>query len=144
MRKMDSSQVMLGTWGELWIDDEYMAEVTKARAEVKISYDDIKRVRNLMTGKKMTGLEGEGEVEMHKVSSFMLVKINQYLKEGKTPKFTMIIKLDDPDAIGGERVALYDVKFEKMTLADWENAANGKESFSFTFEDWDVLDTATE
>lgn len=144
MKTMETSQVMLGTWGELWIDDEYMAEVTKFRAEVKISYDDIKRVRKLMVGKKMTGLAGEGEVEMHKVSSFMLVKINQYLKAGKTPKFTMIAKLDDPDAIGGERVALYDVKFEKMTLADWENAANGKESSSFTFEDWDVLDTATE
>lgn len=52
MKTMETSQVMLGTWGELWIDDEYMAEVTKFRAEVKISYDDIKRVRKLMVGKK--------------------------------------------------------------------------------------------
>lgn len=143
MNNMASSNVFLGTWGEVWFDGQYMAEVTSFRAEVNISYEDIQRVRNLMTGKKMTGIEGEGEVTMHKVSSYVMNRVNDALKNGKAPSFTIISKLKDPDAIGAERIACYDCKFEKMTLADWERGNLGEESYSFTFEDWEILDETT-
>ncbi len=140
MKGFDSEQVMAGTWGEVWIDDTYMAEVTKFRAEVNASYEDVKRARHLMVGKKLVSLEGEGEVTLHKVTSFLMKKISDSLKEGKSPSFKIIGKLNDPNAAGGERIALYNCKFEKTTLADWENGSIGEESYSFTFEDWEVLD----
>ena len=62
------------------------------------------------------------------------------LKSGKAPSFTIITKIDDPDAIGVERIALYGCKFDKMTLADWERKKNAEESYNFTFEDWELLD----
>ena len=142
MNGMIPSQAMLGTFGEAWIDDQYMAEANKLRAEVNISYDDVRQARKLMTGKKMTGLEGSGEVKLSKVSSFVMARISNMLKAGKTPSFKIISKLKDPDAIGAERVALYGCKFEKATLADWEHGNIGSESYSFTFEDWELLDTA--
>lgn len=142
MNGMVPSQAMLGTFGEVWIDDQYMAEANKLRAEVNISYDDVRQARKLMTGKKMTGLEGSGEVQLAKVSSFVMARISNLLKAGKTPSFKIISKLKDPDAIGAERVALYGCKFEKATLADWEHGNIGSESYSFTFEDWELLDTA--
>ena len=143
MNSYNSEQVFLGTWGEVWIDDEYMAEVKKFRAEVTIDYEDIGRVRNLMKGKKMVAISGEGEVSLHKVSSFMMSKISEKVKNGEVPSFTIVGNIDDPNAIGGERIALYDCKFQKVTLADWENGSVAEESYGFTFEDWEILDEAT-
>lgn len=142
MNGMTPAQAMLGTFGEVWLDDDYMAEANKLRAEVNISYDDVKMARKLMTGKKMTGLEGSGEIQLVKVSSAVAKKISDKIKAGQTPSFKIISKLKDPDAIGAERVVLYGCKFEKATLADWEHGNIGSESYSFTFEDWDLLDVA--
>lgn len=142
MNGINASQAMLGTFGEVWLDDDYMAEANKLRAEVKVSYDDVRMARKLMVGKKMTQLEGEGEIKLVKVSSYLAKKISDKLKAGQTPSFKIISKLKDPDAIGAERVVLYGCKFEKATLADWEHGNIGAESYSFTFEDWDLLDVA--
>lgn len=62
------------------------------------------------------------------------------LKAGKAPSFTIITKIEDPDAIGAERIALYGCKFDKMILADWERKKVSEEAYSFTFEDWELLD----
>lgn len=142
MNGINASQAMLGTFGEMWLDDDYMAEANKLRAEVNVSYDDVRMARKLMVGKKMTQLEGEGEIQLVKVSSYLAKKISDKLKAGQTPSFKIISKLKDPDAIGAERVVLYGCKFEKATLADWEHGNIGSESYSFTFEDWDLLDVA--
>ncbi len=142
MKGYDSEQVMSGTWGEIWIDDTYMAEVKKFRAEINASYEDVKRSRHLMIGKKLVSLSGEGEVTLNKTTSALMYKISEALKNGKSPSFKIIGKLDDPNAIGGERIVLYSCKFEKATLADWETGGIGEESYSFTFEDWDILDAA--
>ena len=142
MNGMTPAQAMLGTFGEVWLDDEYMAEANKLRLEVNISYDDVRMARKLMVGKKMTGLEGSGEVQLVKVSTFLAKKISDKIKAGQTPSFKIISKLKDPDAIGAERVVAYGCKFEKTTLADWEHGNIGSESYSFTFEDWDMLDVA--
>lgn len=144
MRTFDSDQVMSGTWGEVWIDDEYVAEVKKFRAEVTASYEDVQRARHLMVGKKLTSLAGEGEVTLSRVSSMMSKKISDCFKQGKSPSFKIISKLDDPNAIGAERAVYYGCKFDKSTLADWEVGALSEESYSFTFEDWDPIETAEE
>lgn len=140
MNGYDSEQVMLGTWGELWVNGQYMAETTAFRAEVMASYADIKRVRNLVDGKKLSGLAGEGEVTLHKVSSYLMSMLSEAFKAGKVPDITIISKLSDPNAIGAERCACYKCKFEKTTLADWERGTVGEESYAFTFEDWELLD----
>lgn len=140
MNGYNANQVFNGTYGELWFDGDYMAETKSCKAEVNISYESVTRTRNLIDGKKMTGLEGKGEVKFDKVSSYVTKKMSEKLKAGKTPSFTIITKIDDPDAIGAERVALYGCKFDKMILADWEHKKNAEESYSFTFEDWELLD----
>ena len=140
MQSMLANNVINGTFGEAWFDGEYMAEVTKLRMEVTISYEDVKQVRKLVPGKKMTGLAGEGEVTLNKISSLVAKRISDNLKEGKAPGITIISKLDDPDALGAERVVAYNCKFEKAILADWENGVLGSENYSFTFEDWDYID----
>ncbi len=141
MNGYTSDQVFNGAYGELWVDGDYMAEAEAVKAEVNLSYEPIPRARSLTDGKKLTGIEGKGEIKLKKVSSYVTKKMSEKLKKGKSPNFTIISKIDDPDAIGAERVALYNCKFDKLILADWERKKVGEESYSFTFEDWDTLDT---
>lgn len=142
MTGMDENQVYLGTWGEVWIDGELMSEVTAFRAEVNPNFEDVKMCRNLMTGKKLTGLECEGEITMHHVDSTITVKVAAKIKQGIMLDITIISKLDDPNAAGAERISVKHVKFEKITLADWERGSLGERSYGFSFSDWELLDVA--
>lgn len=142
MKSYESNQVFNGTFGEMWIDGDYMAETLSCKATVEISYESVPRVNNLMDGKKMSGLEGKGETKLQKVSSYIMNKMLAKLKAGKTPSFTIVTKIKDPDAIGAERVALYGCKFDKAILADWERKKLSEESYNFSFESWELLDVA--
>lgn len=140
MNGFNTDQVINGTWGEVWIDDTYMAECTAFKLELNIKYSNVVRTRHLIDGQKLSGIEPKGEVKLHKVSSFASKKISDALKSGKVPNFKIISKLADPDALGAERVVAYGCKFDKAILADWEAGKLGEESYSFTAEDWDYLD----
>lgn len=140
MNGYTQDQVINGTWGEIWLDDTYMAEVVSFKLEINITYTSVTRTRHLVDGQKMTGIEPKGEVKFNKVSSYVSKKISDALKKGKSPSFKIISKLSDPDSIGAERVVAYGCKFDKAVLADWEAGKNGEESYSFTAEDWDYLD----
>lgn len=136
-----SDQVINGTWGEMWLDDTYMAEVTAFKLEINANYTAVSRTGHLVDGQKLTGIEPKGEVKLNKVSSYVSKKISDSLKKGKSPSFKIVAKLADPDAVGSERVVAYGCKFDKAILADWESGKNGEESYSFTAEDWDYLDS---
>lgn len=140
MKSFRTEQTFNGTWGEAWVDGDYLAEITAGKAEVTLKYSAISQVQKLQDGQKLTGLEMKGEIKMHKVSSYMTKKLSEKIKKGKTWSATIILKIDDPDAIGAERVALYNCKFDKMILADWEAGKNSEESYGFTFEDYELLD----
>lgn len=141
MNGFTADQVINGTWGEVWFNDTYMAEVISFKLEINANYTSITRTRHLVDGQKLTGIEPKGEVKLHKVSSYVAKLVSDALKAGKSPSFKIISKLSDPDAAGAERVVAYGCKFDKAVLADWEAGKNGEESYSFTAEDWDYLDT---
>lgn len=43
----DAQQVMSGTQGEVWIDDEYMAQVTSFKAEVNLIKEEVHQVKRM-------------------------------------------------------------------------------------------------
>jgi len=141
MKGYKDEQVINGSWGEVWVDDNYMAEATALKAEVSVKTTSIARIQTLTDGQKITGYEGKGELKLHKVSSFVMNKMSTSLKAGKMPSATIVSNLKDPDALGAERVALYNCVFDKLILADWESGKMGEESYSFTFTDWKLIDT---
>ena len=63
-----SDQVYNGTYGEVWVNGNYLAETKSFRAEVNCNYEAVPQARDLMDGQKLTGLEGQGEMVLHKVS----------------------------------------------------------------------------
>jgi len=139
---MDSAKrIMNGTWGEVWLDGEYVAECYGLQAKVSFNKETVNLCGRMAEDKKITSISCTGSLRMHKVNSRMALAIGDRIKRGEDVRFTIISKLADPDAYGAERVVLRNVSFDDLTLADWEVARNGSIEAPFTFTDYEFLDT---
>ena len=143
MKSYNPAQVLNGTYGEVWIDDEYMAEVTGLEAKSTIKKTEVNMVGKLSPGQKVTGVDNKGTLKMNHVTSNLKRKVAEGIRAGKTPTFTILFSLSDPDAIGGqtERIKLMGVTFDEVALADFESGKLGEESYPFTYEDFEFIDS---
>lgn len=140
----NAQEVMSGTHGEVWIDGQYMAQVTAFKAEVNLIKEEVNQVKKMAKQYKVTGWEGKGNVKMNHMSSYFIDKMSDNIKNAKQTVCTIVVKLDDPDSIGAERVAIRDATFDKLTLMDWEAKKLTTDDYDFTFTDYDFLDKASE
>lgn len=140
MNSYTPDRVVNGTFGEVWVDNDYMAEVTGCEAKIKLDTADVAMTGTLKKGTKVTGISGSGTLKLNKVTSYFIKKIGDNIKAGKATRATIITKLEDPEAFGAERIALNDCVFTELTLADWESGKLGEESIPFTFSDFEVLE----
>ena len=143
MEKIRTEQVFNGTWGQVWYDGEYLAELISCKAEVGYKKTAVTQVRKLADGQKITGLEPKGELKLHHVNDSVMKKEQAAVKAGKTPTHTIISNIDDPDAVGAERVTYFNCVLDKMILADFEAGKTGERSYAFTFDDWDVTESSS-
>ena len=140
MERFDSAaRVMSGTHGKLWLSGERVAEVTALQAKITKNKKELARCGHMMSDHKVMGVSGKGSVTLFHVDSGMLLR-EEGIKSGLDNRYTLISELNDPDAMGAERVALYGVSFDEMTLADWKAAAEGSITVPFTFNDYELLD----
>lgn len=144
MQSFNAQQVMSGTQGEVWIDGKYMAQVNAFKAEIKLIKEEVNQTKRMGKQYKTTGWEGTGNVKMNHVSSFFLKLMADNVKQGRQTVCTIIAKLDDPDAVGAERIVIRDATFDKLTLMDWEAKKLTEDDYDFTFTDFDTLDTASD
>lgn len=132
--------VINGTWGEVWVDTDYMAQVTALQAKFKLTKTDVQQTRTLSKGQKITGVEGTGTMKLNHTSSYFVSKTLADIKQGKSTLVTITSNLDDPAVEGNERVKLTGVTLDEVTLADWEAGKLGEESIPFTFQDAELID----
>lgn len=135
-----ASRVMSGTWGELWLDDEPVAEVYGFQAKVAISKEEVPMCGVMWVDHKVKNIKGTGSVRMRKVNSRMAKLIGDKMRMGQDPRYTIISALNDKDAYGAERVAVKGVSFDDLTIADWEAGVFGNIEAPFTFVDYQYLD----
>lgn len=138
--KFSAKRVINGTYGELWLDGEYVAECYKLQAKVTYTREKVPMCGNLTQGRKLVEVEGTGSAGLHKVNSRLAMLVAEEIKKGNDPRFTIVSKLDDPDAFGSERISLTGCAFDDTTLADWEAGVLGKIEAPFTFEDYEFID----
>ena len=139
-RTIDSAKrVINGTYGEVWVDGEKVAETTACQAKVAKNKETIYLCGKFMTDTKATSASGTGSLTMHKVDSGFIQR-SQGLQDGEDHRSTVITKLRDPDAWGAERIALYNVSFDALTLADWQAATVGSITAPFAYSGYELLD----
>lgn len=139
--KIGAEKRISGTFGEVWLDGEKLAEVYGLQGKINILKEDVPMcgTRNGM-GKKQMGWEGTGSLRFTKVSSSLLRKQLDALSKGEALVCEIISKLADPTSFGAERVALVGVQFDDITLADWEANAIINIEQPFTFDDYELID----
>lgn len=139
-RTIDSAKrIINGTYGEIWIDGEKVAECTACQGKVEAKQETINLCGEFMEDSKITSGAGKGSLELYHVDSGWAVK-QEGLQDGIDRRFTIISKLRDPDSHGAERVAYYNCSFGDLTISDWKAATVGKVTKPFTFSRYAYLD----
>ncbi len=137
-----AKRVISGTYGEVWFDGEKISECTACQLKVSKNKETINLCGQFMTDTKATSGSGTGSLTLYKVDSGFAQK-QSGLQNGVDRRFTVISKLKDPDSWGAERVAVYNVSLDDLTLADWQAATVGKVTVPFTFSRYEFLDQIT-
>lgn len=137
---VETKRICNGTFGEIWLDSDYVGECYKAQAKVEFNKEEIKQCGNWYVDNKVVGCTGKGSLTLYKVNTRMGIKIAKMIKNRQDVRFKVISKLKDPDAYGAERVAITGVSFDDLTLFDWEAAKPGEVETPFTFTGYEYLD----
>lgn len=112
---ISSDRVLNGSYGQLWLDGVYMAEVYGLDAQMEVLKAEVPMCGTSSgVGKKFTGWNGTGSLRFNKVSSSFVRKQAEAVKNGKPLVSTIISKLADPSVAkyGHERVELRGVQFD--------------------------------
>ncbi len=137
---VETKRICNGTFGEIWLDGDYVGECKKAQAKVEFNKEEIKQCGMFFTDSKVVGCKGTGSLTLYKVSSRMAIKITDMVRNKQDVRFTVVSKLDDPDAYGAERVSINGVQFDDHTLFDWEAQTPGEVEAPFIFTGYEYLD----
>ena len=119
MGKIKGNKTLSGTWGELWVDGERVAEFSKVSLKVTANREDVQI--DLDVDSKMTGLKGELSVTVKKVYTRYNAVFENW-KKGIDQRSQIITKLADPDAVGGqiERYSCDNIWFNELPLISME------------------------
>jgi hypothetical protein len=136
----NGEKVISGTFGEVWLDGEYVAEAMALEARVEFTKEDVPLAGKFTSDSKFMGYKGTGTMRMHKANSRMITKISSMIKTGVNPRFQILSSLADPAAAGAERILIKDASFNDLTLINWELQQKGSIEAPFTFTDWENKD----
>lgn len=137
---MDAKRIINGTWGEVWLDGEFVGECYGLQAKVNFTKEDVSQCGQMGLDKKIMGYEGTGSLKLFKVNTRLGKKMADNAREGRDVRCEIISKLADPDSYGKERIAIRGVSFDDLTLADWEAKTAGKIEAPFHFVDYEYYD----
>ena len=134
-----ASRVISGTWGSVWLDGDAVVESTALQAKFNKNKEKVYLCGQFVTDNKAMSADGTGSITIKKVDSGQLQREID-LQKGTDRRYTIISKLADPDAYGFERIALYNVSFDDLTLMDWKANTIGEITLPFTFTRAELLD----
>lgn len=128
---LDSTRVIKGTYGKLFIDGEWQTNINSLEATVANNKSELNLSGDPWVRHKKGSLKGTGTMSGYKVTSDMLQR--------GFNKFDVISKLDDPEAYGAEKIRLKNVMLDEIQLANWTAGEDVTEETPFTFEGYELL-----
>ncbi|EOE7205153.1 phage tail tube protein [Clostridioides difficile] len=135
-----ASRVMSGSKGELWLNNEFVGEVKAFQAKAEKNKEEVPIAGQPVIDTKTISITCKGSMTLYKSTSRMLILMSSDMQKGIDTRCTFITKLDDPDAWGAEKIAIENVSFDDLTLADWEVNKLGEVECPFTFTGWRPVD----
>lgn len=123
-------------------ENHEMFGMKKFQSDAEFQESDFKVVGTTLVQKKTTGVSLTGSMTIYYGTPHFLRLLQEYLKTGKLPYFTLQITNDDPSTtVGTQTVVLYDVKLQKIPVAILDAEAEYLEmEVSFSYRTLEVLD----
>lgn len=122
-------------------ENHELFQMKKFQSDAEFQESDFKVVGTTLVQKKTTGVTLTGAMTIYYGSPYFIKLLQDYLKTGKLPYFTLQITNDDPGTtVGKQIVALYNCKLSKVPVAmldadsDWL-----EEEVSFSYTGLEVL-----
>ena len=137
---LDATKVINGTYGQVFLGDDEVAEMKAFQAKLEFQKEEIKVAGQMAVDTKLMSYTGKGSLQLHKVNSRMVKTLLEGIKSGKDPRFTLIGKLADPNSEGAERIAIKNVSFDDLTLFDFEVGNVSSLECPFSFTDVETID----
>lgn len=132
-----------GTFGELRDADtnQWLVNVQEVDGRLRVDRQDIRVAGQRGTGYKAMGVSGEGTLRMYKVTDQFLLSVSKLHQNnrGRMDVYNLVLKLDDPEALGVERIRLGRVKLWEINFGYNVNTIQ-EESIPFTFEIFEIMD----
>lgn len=129
---LDPGRVIMGTFGQLFIDGVWQSNLNHLEANVEADKRELNLVGTEYTVFKLGRKKGTGTMSGYKITSDMIARGFR--------KFSIIHKLDDPEAYGFERIELVNCMVDKIQLANWTAGEEVVEETPFTFESYVLKD----
>ena len=137
MGDVQGNRYLSGTYAEVYYNGLKVLGCTKISIKITVNREDVQTGMDVDT--KIVGAKGEGTLSLVKTYS----RFDNYRKQavkGVDVRTTMIAKLKDPDATGGQterwqigNVALSEFGFE------WEKGTVVKQEYPFSFTPTDMI-----
>lgn len=137
---IETQRIRSGSHGEVWLNGELAAETYGFKAVIKKNKEKVPRCGAFFEGHKVLSAEITGTMRLYNATSRMIALQSGNLSAGKDTRSTVISNLDDPDAVGAQRIQLVGVSFDDLTLADWEASKIGTIEAPFTAEGYVPLE----
>lgn len=141
MNTFDHNKIIRGSFGKVWLNDERLANVKSFEAKATLDYEDVDVNGDLGQKHRYMGYSVAGTLTLHKYDSTVAKLMKDAIVSGVMPEIKVIAALDDPTAYGAERVALYDVTLDEVTLNKFENKGLTEEEVPFKAGSFKYLDT---
>lgn len=145
MAKTRGNKVLNGSYAELWFNGSKIAEVQKISVKVTLERGDIQFGADMDS--KLKVQKGEFTIGLKKVYT-RFEDMREQLNKGIDPRFQIITKLKDPDAVGQqmERYSIDNCWLNDLPIIEYEvgNEVSQEITGGFTPSDLINLDRIKE
>ena len=135
------NKIIRGTFGRLWIDGELLANIKSFEVKATMNYETVQINGEFCEQQRYTGYALAGTMTLHKINTLMANKVKAGMVNGQMPQIKLVGALADVDSTGSERIEIYSVTFDEVTLMKFENAVVGEEEVPFKAGGFRYIDT---
>ena len=135
------NKIIRGTFGRLWIDGELLANIKSFELKATMNYEAVQINGEFCEQQRYLGYSLAGTMTMHKINTLMANKVKAGMVNGQMPQIKLVGALADVDSNGSERIEVYNVTFDEVTLMQFENGAVGEEEVPFKAGGYKYIDT---
>lgn len=135
------NKIIRGTFGKLWVNNIQIANIKSFELKATMDYEEVNINGELCKQYRYTGYSLAGTMVLHKINSYNTALVKDGMTSGSMPSIKFVASLADPDSNGSERVEVYDVTLDEVTLLQFENGTVSEESIPFKAGGYNMIDT---